>query len=126
MAEEQVKTQASLVATLSEMNRGRDLLALDGAYQELLEAVKANGGKGKLTVVITAEFLNALDNDATQMAMTVDCKLTKPKLKVVPAVFFVDDRCAVTKEDPNQLKLDLQRVADRAENVRPMARKEAN
>lgn len=123
MAEEQTETtQASLVATLSEMNKGKDLLALDDAYQELLEAIKAHGGKGKMNIIITAEFMNALDNDAVQMAVSVDCKLIKPKKKVVPAVFFVDDRCAVTREDPNQLKL----FAENADKVRPMARKEAN
>ena len=53
--------------------------------------------------------MQQLDNDAAQLAISAEVKSTLPRTKVVPAVFFVDDKCAVTREDPNQLKLDLQR-----------------
>lgn len=122
--EERVKPQASVVAILAEMNKGKTLLQVDSVFQEMLEALKVAGGKGNVTLKFTGEFLQQLDNDAAQIAVSLDIKSTLPKTKVVPAVFFVDDKCAVTREDPNQLKLDLQRAADAA-NVRQMVQKEA-
>lgn len=127
MAEQGTKSavnQTSLVATLGDMNKGKDLQGIDAQYAELLESIKRNGGKGFITVKVGVAFMTSLDNDAAQLAMSTECKITKPRAKSIPAVFFVDDRNTVTREDPNQLKLFEERERNSA-NVQTMVRKEA-
>lgn len=123
MAEEPQK-RASLLATLAEMNKGKDLELMDAQYEELLESIKRNGGKGSLTMKLDVAFMQALDNDAAQLAMAFACKIAKPRAKSIPAVFFVNDRNVVTREDPNQLKLFEEQLRASA-NVKTMDRKEA-
>lgn len=124
MPEEAAMPQASMVAILTEANRGKTMLEVDAGLQQVLESVKAHGGKGSLTVKLSIAFMQQLDHEAAQVAIDIECKSTLPKVRRVPAVFFVDEKCAVTREDPNQLKLDLERI-QQTENVRPMPRKEA-
>lgn len=109
MAEDTEKTQASLVYMLSEMNRGEDLRSADQAFQELLEGLKQYGGKGSLTLTVKLEFLKPLDNGVDQIQAATDVKITKPKGKRAASVFFADDRCTMSRDDPNQLRLFAER-----------------
>ncbi len=68
---EDAENQTSLVATLGEMNKGKDLVKIDAGYAELLESVKTNGGKGSITVKLTVSFVQALDNDVAQVGVSI-------------------------------------------------------
>lgn len=116
-----LENQTSLVATLGEINQGKDLAEIDNSLRELLESVKQNGGKGNITVKLTVEFVKALDNGVAQLAMMAECKVVQPKIKVLPTTFFADETNALTRSDPNQRHL-----WEEQDKVRPMARKEAN
>ena len=53
VTDENGSPQASLIAMLTDMNKGKTMLQVDAALQEVLEAVKMAGGKGSLTLKFT-------------------------------------------------------------------------
>lgn len=92
MAEKASEFKTSLLYMLSEMNRGEDVRAAELALQELLEGLKQHGGKGSLVWTLKLESLKQLDNGVNQIQASTDVKITKPKGRQAPSVFFADDR----------------------------------
>jgi hypothetical protein len=73
---------------------------------ELISAIDANGGSGKITLTITVKKATR----AGAMLVTGKCDVTKPKMDVLESMLWATPEGNLVTEDPHQAKLDLRTV----------------
>lgn len=100
--------QTSFIDTLGELNRGDLVPELDDAITRLVAAVHTLGKKGTLTVKLTAEPANKVGGDTVFVSVSLAESLPKPARSAT--LFYADERGALNREDPRQMKLELQRA----------------
>jgi hypothetical protein len=83
---------------LPEMRGGRYAIALTEALEEVVMAVRDNGGKGAVSMVLTVEQKS--DDGALELSMKVVTKTPRPSLGA--AVMFADDAGALSLFDSKQ------------------------
>lgn len=89
------------IATISSIDKGRAIGELQAAMSEVAKAVMEVREKGEVVLKLTIKP----SGDAVELSAKIDSKPPKAGLK--PAIFFVDEEGALTREDPNQPELPV-------------------
>lgn len=81
---------------------GHALDAADRELKDLIQAIKATGKKGKITLSLT---ITPDKNDARIVTLDPDYKIDKPRKKFASGHAFVADDFSLSRDDPAQLEL---------------------
>lgn len=101
----------SITDVLSQIRGGAALLDAGKDLNELCRAVKETGKSGTLTFKITVE---PDKTDNTVVTLQPDVTLKLPKKARAKGIFYVDEKTGdLTREDPRQIALDLERAEER-------------
>lgn len=87
-------------STIEDMNRGRVLIDIEDQLKKICVEVAENGGSGVLTLQLK---VMATKRGMTEVTAKVSSKLPTPKPE--PAVFFLNDRNELVRDDPKQSDL---------------------
>lgn len=98
----------SFLDVLQQIRGGAALTDAAKDLQELVQAVRDTGKKGKLTFCITVEPDKA---DETVVTLEPEIVLKLPKKPRAKGIFFMDRHGTLTREDPRQLELEMERKA---------------
>lgn len=98
----------SFLDVLSQIRGGAALTDAGKDLQELVQAVREAGKPGKLTFSITVEPDKADDSVVT---LQPDVVLKLPKKARAKGIFYMDRHGNLTREDPRQIELELERKA---------------
>lgn len=96
---------------LQEINAGQTHAALTSDLAELLQAVKAHGRAGKLTLTIKV-VPGSKGTDIDKITVTADRTLSLPKPELPTDFFWLTDTAEPTRKHPRQHDLDLRDAAD--------------
>ncbi len=98
------------VSMLTELNSGRALTLCDSKFRELNEAVKGTLGKGKMVITIeVAPGQTEMGGNLVTVFASVDVKLKKPELALGESIFYIDEECNLSRNDPRQETLFAER-----------------
>lgn len=109
--------RADIAAWLAGHLNGRTAEELSGEFHNLLEAVRAHGKKGTLTITLVVEP-PATGVDSAPMPIGVESTLKAPKATAPKSLYFLDDQGNPVREDPRQLPLDVFRTAPAADTFK--------
>lgn len=98
----------SLTDILQQIRGGSALEDAGKDLAELVKAVKDCGKAGSITFKITVEPDKA---DETVVTLQPDIVLKLPKKARAKGIFFMDRHGTLTREDPRQIELELERKA---------------
>lgn len=98
----------NLTEILSQIRGGAALEEAGRDLQELVQAVRDTGKPGKLTFSITVE---PDKTDETVVTLQPDVTLKIPKRAKAKGMFYMDSHGRLTREDPRQIELELERKA---------------
>lgn len=108
---DQPKTDRSdIAAWIASHLNGRTSEEISAEFHELLEAVRAHGKKGQLTITITVEP-PANGVDAAPLPIGVESAVKAPKPTAPKSLYFLDGDGNPVREDPRQLPFDAFRTA---------------
>ena len=99
----------SFIDVLSQIRGGSALNDAAKDLQELVQAVRESGKPGKLTFSITVE---PDKTDETVVTLQPDVTLKLPKKARAKGIFYMDMHGRLTREDPRQIELELERKAN--------------
>lgn len=100
----------SIAHVLSQIRGGQALTDGNDLLHDLTKAVKATGKKGTLTLTIVVE---PDKTDDTVVTLQPDVTIKKPKRAYPKGIFYVNDKTGeLTREDPRQIELELERQAE--------------
>lgn len=105
MTEQHTET-ADIAAWLAGHLNGRTAEELSAEFHQLLEAVRAHGKKGQLTITITVEP-PANGVESAPMPIGVESTVKAPKPTPVKSLYFLDDDGNPVREDPRQLAIEF-------------------
>jgi hypothetical protein len=98
-----------IVGTLGDINRGNFLIEAGRKLTELTEACVRTRGKGK--IVITLNLSPAGVSEASgrvnQFTISPKVEIRKPELKQPAAIFFCTENDMLTRDDPDQMEMEL-------------------
>lgn len=97
------------------LNDGKTLAGLTADLAELMQAVKANGRRGSITLKISPANRNGEVDKITAVA---DRKLELPKPDQPSDFFWLTDDAEPTRQHPRQHSLDLRDAADERGGLR--------
>ena len=97
---------ADIAAWLAGHLNGRTAEELSVEFHGLLEAVKAHGKKGQLTITIVVEP-PANGVESAPMPIGVESAVKAPKPTPVKSLYFLDDDGNPVREDPRQMAIDF-------------------
>jgi len=98
----------SFLDVLSQIRGGAALADAAKDLQELVQAVRDTGKSGKLVFSIHVE---PDKTDDTVVTLQPDVVLKMPKKPRAKGIFFMDKHGTLTREDPRQLELEMERKA---------------
>lgn len=91
------------ITMLVEMQGGETAMAINAKLAELMTAIKATAGSGKLTVEITIKPSKLGMGGVVQMVeSTADVKIKKPELGLGSSIFFLTEEGTLSRQDPRQ------------------------
>lgn len=96
----------NLMEILQQIRGGSALEEAGRDLQELVQAVRETGKAGKLIFSITVEPDKA---DETVVTLQPDITLKIPKRAKAKGMFYMDSHGRLTREDPRQIELELER-----------------
>lgn len=99
----------SFLDVLSQIRGGAALTDAARDLQELVQAVRDTGKAGKLTFSITVEPDKA---DEGVVTLQPDVILKLPKKARAKGIFYMDRHGNLTREDPRQIEMALQKKAE--------------
>lgn len=94
------KTKLSTLDALREIDDGGMVEELGAKMREAANAAVDLGGKATVTLKLTFDKLGS-----RQVTVTPEINGTLPKRKSDPSVFFVDYENALSRDNPDQLRL---------------------
>ncbi|MFJ7070151.1 hypothetical protein [Streptomyces sp. NPDC101115] len=97
---------APVAAFLASHLNGRTDEELSAEFHQLLDAVRAHGKKGQMTITIVVEP-PANGVDSAPMPIGVESTVKAPKPTPVKSLYFLDDDGQPVREDPRQLAMDF-------------------
>ncbi|MFI8104735.1 hypothetical protein [Streptomyces sp. NPDC086023] len=97
---------ADIAAWLAGHLNGRTAEELSTEFHQLLDAVRAHGKKGQLTITIVVDP-PANGVDSAPMPIGVESALKAPKPTPVKSLYFLDDEGNPVREDPRQLAIEF-------------------
>lgn len=98
----------SLTDVLSQIRGGSALYEAGQALQECVQATRDTGKPSKLTFSVTIE---PDKTDETVVTLQPDITVKLPKKPKAKGIFFMDKNGRLTREDPRQIELELERKA---------------
>jgi hypothetical protein len=98
--------QAPVAAFLASHLNGRTEEELSAEFHTLLEAVRAHGKKGSMTITIVVEP-PANGVDSAPLPIGVESAVKAPKPTPVKSLYFLDDDGLPVREDPRQLSIEF-------------------
>jgi hypothetical protein len=87
----------SFVEFLNGFRRGDLLAEADAQLGEVLDAIRASGGRGSLTITLPFKL-----NDAGQIECVPSVTAKKPRRPLGTGIYYVNDEGRLTRRDPNQ------------------------
>lgn len=97
---------APVAAFLASHLNGRTDEELSVEFHTLLDAVRAHGKKGQMTITIVVEP-PASGVDSAPMPIGVESAVKAPKPTPVKSLYFLDDDGQPVREDPRQLAINF-------------------
>ena len=97
---------APVAAFLASHLSGRTDEELSREFHTLLDAVRAHGKKGSLTITIVVDP-PANGVDSAPMPIGVESAVKAPKPTPVKSLYFLDDDGQPVREDPRQMQIDF-------------------
>jgi hypothetical protein len=91
---------------LTDLNDGQTLAGLTGDFAELLQAVKAHGRSGSMTLRIKVAPAGK-GHDVDKITIVAERKLELPKPEQPSDFFWLTDEAEPTRQHPRQHALDL-------------------
>jgi hypothetical protein len=98
--------QAPVAAFLASHLNGRTEEELSTEFHTLLDAVRAHGKKGSMTITIVVEP-PANGVDSAPLPIGVESAVKAPKPTPVKSLYFLDNDGLPVREDPRQLAMDF-------------------
>lgn len=98
------------VSTIGAMHNGKVLHDLDDAIREIVKSCTASGAKGKLTLTLTVTPNGVGASETPLFKLEDEIKISLPKNKRMPSMFFADDESNLTRRDPNQTDLAFEAI----------------
>jgi len=98
----------NLMDILQQIRGGTALHEAGVALQELVQSVRDTGKPGKLTFSIMVEPDKV---DETVVTLQPDISVKLPRRPKAKGIFFVDGHGRLTRDDPRQIELELERKA---------------
>lgn len=108
--------QAPVAAFLASHLNGRTDEELSCEFHQLLDAVRAHGKKGSMTITIVVDP-PANGVDSAPMPIGVESALKAPKPTPVKSLYFLDDDGQPVREDPRQMAIEF-RTAPATDNFK--------
>lgn len=96
----------SILDVLSQIRGGAALIDANKELRAVVQAVKATGKKGKITLSIDIE---PDKTDETVVTFQPDITIKVPKKPYAKGLFYVAPNGDVSREDPRQIELELER-----------------
>lgn len=96
----------SFAIFLADLNDGQTHAGLTGDLQELLQAVRAHGRSGSMTLRIKIAPANK-SGDVDKITITAERKVELPKPEAPSDFFWLTDEGEPTRQHPRQHALDL-------------------
>lgn len=103
---------SSILDVLSQIRGGAALIDANKELREVVMAVKSTGKKGSITLKIDIE---PDKTDDTVVTFQPDVTKKVPKKAYAKGLFYVSDNGDVSREDPRQQELELERQEKLAE-----------
>ncbi|MFE5591486.1 hypothetical protein [Streptomyces sp. NPDC056549] len=97
---------APVAAFLASHLSGRTDEGLSREFHQLLDAVRAHGKKGQMTITIVVEP-PANGVDSAPMPIGVESAVKAPKATPPKSLYFLDDDGLPVREDPRQIAMDF-------------------
>ncbi|MFH8717277.1 hypothetical protein [Streptomyces zaomyceticus] len=97
---------APVAAFLASHLNGRTDEEISVEFHALLDAVRAHGKKGSLTITIVVDP-PANGVESAPMPIGVESSVKAPKPTPVKSLYFLDDEGLPVREDPRQLAMDF-------------------
>jgi len=97
---------------LVDLNDGSTHAGLTGDLAELLQAVKATGRTGSMTLKIKVSSASKGGNEVDKITIMADRKLELPKPEQPQDFFWLTDDAEPTRQHPRQHQLDLRDAQD--------------
>lgn len=98
--------QAPVATFLATHLNGRTEEELSTEFHTLLDAVRAHGKKGSMTITIVVEP-PANGVESAPLPIGVESAVKAPKPTPVKSLYFLDDEGLPVREDPRQLAMDF-------------------
>lgn len=98
--------QAPVAAFLASHLNGRTEEELSTEFHTLLDAVRAHGKKGQMTITIVVEP-PANGVESAPLPIGVESAIKAPKPTPVKSLYFLDDEGLPVREDPRQMAIDF-------------------
>jgi hypothetical protein len=98
--------QAPVAAFLASHLNGRTDEELSAEFHTLLDAVRAHGKKGQMTITIVVEP-PAAGLDSSPMPIGVESTVKAPKPTQPKSLYFLDDDGQPVREDPRQMAIEF-------------------
>lgn len=102
---------APVAAFLGSHLNGRTDEELSAEFHQLLDAVRAHGKKGSMTITIVVDP-PANGVDSAPMPIGVESAIKAPKPTPVKSLYFLDDDGQPVREDPRQMSAGVYRNTD--------------
>ncbi len=102
----EITETAPVAAFLASHLNGRTEEELSTEFHTLLEAVRAHGKKGSMTITIVVEP-PANGVESAPLPIGVESAVKAPKPTPVKSLYFLDDDGLPVREDPRQLAMDF-------------------
>lgn len=97
----------SFALFLTDLNDGQTLAGLTGDLAELLQAVKATGRAGSMTLKVKIVPASKGGQEVDKITITADRRLELPKPEQPSDFFWLTDEAEPTRQHPRQHALDL-------------------
>ncbi|MEU6597908.1 hypothetical protein [Streptomyces flaveolus] len=98
--------KAPVAAFLASHLNGRTEEELSAEFHTLLDAVRAHGKKGSMTITIVVDP-PANGVDSAPMPIGVESAVKAPKPTPVKSLYFLDDDGQPVREDPRQMAIEF-------------------
>ncbi|WP_406338228.1 hypothetical protein OG987_13245 [Streptomyces sp. NBC_01620] len=102
----EITETAPVAAFLASHLNGRTEEELSGEFHTLLEAVRAHGKKGSLTITIIVEP-PANGVESAPLPIGVESAVKAPKPTPVKSLYFLDNDGLPVREDPRQIAFNF-------------------
>ena len=96
-----------VLAVLAQVGRGSGLDEIAREFDQVMEAVRASGGAGEVTIKLKVEgkAWDVNSNRLTEVGITHSVSSKRPKRKVGASTFFVTRHGDLTRNNPDQQEM---------------------